>query len=74
MVPAVNFLQGSYFMHIRAVCGETPNTVNPLVVRTRRYLTGREVEKLIENRSQARSLRASGRHHDPVEKLSYALR
>ena len=35
-------------MHIRAVGGETPNTVNPSVVRTRRYLTGREVEKLIE--------------------------
>src|SRR5207237_440378 len=45
--PAVNFLQGSYFMHIRPVGGETPNTVNPSVVRTRRYLTGREVEKLI---------------------------
>src|SRR2546430_12971178 len=35
-------------MHIRAVGRETPNTVNPSVVRTRRYLTGREVEKLIE--------------------------
>jgi integrase len=35
-------------MHIRAVGGKTPNTVNPSVVRTRRYLTGREVEKLIE--------------------------
>ena len=35
-------------MHIRPVGGETPNTVNPSVVRTRRYLTGREVEKLIE--------------------------
>jgi integrase len=46
--PPVNFLQGSYFVHIRAVGGETPNTVNPSVVRTRRYLTGREVEKLIE--------------------------
>jgi integrase len=46
--PSVNLLQGSYFMHIRAVAGETPNTVNPSVVRTRRYLTGREVEKLIE--------------------------
>jgi integrase len=46
--PTVNFLQGSYFMHIRAVGRETSNTVNPSVVRTRRYLTGREVEKLIE--------------------------
>ena len=46
--PTVNFLQGSYFMHIHAVAGETPNTVNTSVVRTRRYLTGREVEKLIE--------------------------
>jgi integrase len=42
------FLQGSYFKHIREVEGATPNTVNPSVVRTRRYLTGREVEKLIE--------------------------
>jgi site-specific recombinase XerD len=39
---------GAYFMHIRTVRGETPNTVNTSVVRTRRYLTGREVEKLIE--------------------------
>jgi integrase len=43
-----NFLQESYFMHFRAVGRETPNTVNTSVVRTRRYLTGREVEKLIE--------------------------
>jgi integrase len=35
-------------MHIRSVQGKTPNTVNTSVVRTRRYLTGREVEKLIE--------------------------
>jgi hypothetical protein len=35
-------------MHIRTVHGETPNIVNTSVVRTRRYLTGREVEKLIE--------------------------
>jgi hypothetical protein len=35
-------------MHIRDLEGETPNTVNTSVVRTRRYLTGREVEKLIE--------------------------
>ena len=35
-------------MHIREVTGETPNTVNASVARTRRYLTGREVEKLIE--------------------------
>jgi hypothetical protein len=35
-------------MHIRTVHGETPNTVNTSVVRTRRYLTGREVEKLME--------------------------
>jgi hypothetical protein len=34
-------------MHIRAIAGDTPN-INPSVVRTRRYLTGREVEKLIE--------------------------
>src|SRR5215510_57669 len=39
---------GAYFMHIRTVHGETPNTVNTSVARTRRYLTGREVEKLIE--------------------------
>jgi actin-related protein len=43
LFPAVNFLRGSYFMHIRAVGGETPNTVNPSVVRTRRYLPGEEV-------------------------------
>src|SRR5262249_41669761 len=47
-----NFLQsascGAYFMHIRTVHGETPNIVNTSVVRTRRYLTGREVEKLME--------------------------
>ena len=35
-------------MHIREAAGETPNTVNASVTRTRRYLTGREVEKLIE--------------------------
>src|SRR5258708_18536153 len=35
-------------MHIREATGETPNTVNASVTRTRRYLTGREVEKLIE--------------------------
>jgi integrase len=35
-------------MHIHEVAGETPNTVNASVTRTRRYLTGREVEKLIE--------------------------
>src|SRR6516165_6782806 len=35
-------------MHIRTVHGETPNTVNTSVVRTRRYLTDREVENLIE--------------------------
>jgi len=35
-------------MHIHAVAGKTPTTVNTSVVRTRRYLTGREVEKLIE--------------------------
>jgi hypothetical protein len=46
--PTVNFLQGSYFMHIRDVGGDTPNTVNTSVIRTRRYLTGREVEKLME--------------------------
>src|SRR5262249_24441582 len=46
--PSVNFLQGSYFMHIRDVAGDTPNTVNTSVVRTRRYLIGREVERLIE--------------------------
>jgi integrase len=32
----------------RHIAGETPTTVNTSVVRTRRYLTGREVEKLIE--------------------------
>src|SRR5262249_52925803 len=42
------FRQGGFFMHIRDGDGETPNTVNPSVVRARRYLTGREVEKLIE--------------------------
>jgi integrase len=46
--PAVNFLQRGFSMHIRDIDGETPNTVNTSVVRTRRYLTGREVEKLIE--------------------------
>jgi hypothetical protein len=46
--PTVSFLQGPYFVHIHTVHGETPNTVNTSVVRTRRYLTGREVEKLIE--------------------------
>src|SRR6266550_2969937 len=35
-------------MHIRDVKGETPDTVNTSVTRTRRYLTSREVEKLIE--------------------------
>ena len=35
-------------MHIRDVAGDTPNTVSTSVVRTRRYLTGREVERLIE--------------------------
>src|SRR5262249_39589636 len=35
-------------MHIRTVDGKTPSTVNTSVARTRRYLTGREVEKLME--------------------------
>jgi hypothetical protein len=35
-------------MGFEHVNGETPNTVNTSVTRTRRYLTGREVEKLIE--------------------------
>jgi integrase len=35
-------------MHIVDADGETPNTVNTSVTRTRRYLTEREVEKLIE--------------------------
>jgi integrase len=35
-------------MQIRDVAGDMPNTVNTSVVCTRRYLTGREVEKLIE--------------------------
>src|SRR5262245_37001052 len=46
--PSVDLLQGRYFMHIRAVEGKTPSTVNTSVARTRRYLTGREVEKLME--------------------------
>ena len=41
-------MQRGFSMHIRDVAGATPNTVNTSVVRTRRYLTGREVEKLIE--------------------------
>jgi hypothetical protein len=35
-------------VHIHTADGEAPNTVNTSVTRTRRYLTGREVEKLIE--------------------------
>src|SRR5262245_42432001 len=35
-------------MRIRGVAGATPNTVNTSVLRTRRYLTVRAVEKLIE--------------------------
>jgi integrase len=35
-------------MGFEHVNGETPTTVNPSVARMRRYLTGREVEKLIE--------------------------
>ena len=35
-------------MAIRVADGQAPNTLNPSVTRTRRYLTGREVEKLIE--------------------------
>src|SRR5215813_13422017 len=46
--PSVSLLQGRYFVHIRAVDGKTPSTVNTSVARTRRYLTGREVEKLME--------------------------
>src|SRR5262245_39765573 len=34
--PTVQFLQGGYFIHIRTVHGETPNTVNTSVVHTRR--------------------------------------
>src|SRR5215813_10580573 len=41
-------MQRGFSMHICDVAGATPNTVNTSVVRTRRYLTGREVEKLIE--------------------------
>ena len=49
-------------MHIRDVAGATPNTVNTSVVRTRRYLTGREVEKLIEaaRKPVGRAYRRSG--------------
>jgi phage gp16-like protein len=46
--PSVDFQQRGKSMHIREVAGEAPNTVNASVTRTRRYLTGREVEKLIE--------------------------
>jgi integrase len=46
--PAVNSLQRGFFMHKREVNGATPNTVNTSVVPTRRYLTNREVEKLME--------------------------
>jgi integrase len=35
-------------MDIRVADGQAPSTVNPSVTRTRRYLTAREVEKLIE--------------------------
>jgi integrase len=35
-------------MVIRKVTNQPPTFVNPSVVRTRRYLTGREVEKLME--------------------------
>ena len=35
-------------MHIRTAAAEAPNTEIPSVARTRRYLTGREVERLIE--------------------------
>src|SRR5262245_66530057 len=48
LYPSDNFMQRGFSMHIRDVVGATPNTVNTSVVRTRRYLTGREVEKLIE--------------------------
>src|SRR6516225_4307003 len=46
--PSDDFMQRGFSMHIRDVAGATPNTVNTSVVRTRRYLTGREVEKLTE--------------------------
>src|SRR5262247_2166046 len=50
--------------------GDTPNTVNASVVRTRRYLTGREVEKLIE------AARKHGRygHRDEAAKACKVLR
>jgi integrase len=41
-------IKGAAWNWLTTVAGDTPNTVNTSVVRTRRYLTGREVEKLIE--------------------------
>jgi integrase len=35
-------------MRIRAAADQAPNTVNTSVTRTRRYLTGREVERLMD--------------------------
>src|SRR5262249_5083737 len=46
--PSVDFQQRGKSMHMRTADGEAPNTVNASVARTRRYLTGREVERLIE--------------------------
>jgi hypothetical protein len=63
--PAVNFLQRGFSMYIHDLAGDTPNTVNTSVTRTRRYLTGREVERLIEAARKARSIRPPGRDHDP---------
>ena len=50
-------------MDTRAVGGETPNTVNPSVVRTRRYLTGRKVEST--GRPQAQMADLGQRSHRP---------
>jgi response regulator of citrate/malate metabolism len=57
---SVDFQQGGKSMHIHEVAGETPNTANASVARTRRYLTGREVEKLIE------AARKHGRYGHPT--------
>jgi len=54
--PSVNLSRGAFSMDFDDIDGATPNTVIPSVKRTRRYLTEKEVEKLMD------AARKHGRH------------
>src|SRR5262245_31267251 len=57
-------LSEGVFMENAATDRATPTTVNSSV-RTREYLTAREIERLNGGRQEVEPLRPSGRNHDP---------